>query len=409
MNNKDKPIPSRVRPFNKTQINTPFWLKQILGRDLAPNQYEYERVIEALNYGDNAMDRLITWIFEADSTHRKQLVNLAITTGDQGLRDYPEEIQRFFATLEQPPNWIDMDLLEEGIEFVNGVGSAAGYVLRDLALMGGYMLSGFNQTLLMTGALNKGTSKRIAETAKWWLDCNEPKAMNPFHQGYKSTLQVRLVHGLVRHGLSNRPDWDHHVWGVPISQIDMVATYLGFSSVMLGGLRKMGIPILPRESKAVMHHWAYVCWLMGVEPKWLVKSETEGLVLLNHTYMTQSKPNETSRELAKALSEEPLQRRYTHHQNLRRSISYHQHLGMSHYFLGKENMARLGFQNLSIPWFPLISNVPRVMNYSALRLTPGLRKVQIQKGRQQQLAMMNAMNVQERSEHAHYSPGTNQP
>lgn len=393
MNKNNKPAPSRVRPFEKTQINTPFWLKKIIGRDLAPNQYEYEKVIDALHYGDTAMDRLVNWIFEADSKHRKQLVELAITTGDQGLSDYPEEIQQFFATLEKPPQWIDMNLVEDGIEFIHGLGSAAGYVLRDLALMGGYMLSGFNQTLLMTGALSKGTNKRIAETARWWLDCTETQAMDPFHKGYKSTLQVRLIHGMVRHSLSNRPDWDHQVWGIPINQIDMVATYLGFSSVMLGGLRKLGIPILPRESKAVMHHWAYVCWLMGVEEKWLVKSETEGLVLLNHTYMTQSKPNESSKQLAKALSDEPLQRHYPHLQNLRRIIAYQQHLGMSHYFLGKDNMVKLGFEDLGIPWFPLATNIPRMMHYSVYRVAPGLRKRQKTKGRQQQLAFLNTSPV----------------
>ncbi len=47
------------------------------------------------------------------------------------------------------------------------------YVLRDLALMGGYLLSGLNQALIMTGALNKDAAKRFAETSKWWMDCTE--------------------------------------------------------------------------------------------------------------------------------------------------------------------------------------------------------------------------------------------
>jgi hypothetical protein len=79
--------------------------------------------------------------------------------------------------------------------------------------MGGYMLSGFNKTLVLTGALNKGASARIAETGKWWIDCTETDGMRRGGPGYKSTLHVRLVHALVRRNLQKRPDWDSQRMG----------------------------------------------------------------------------------------------------------------------------------------------------------------------------------------------------
>ncbi|MCG8392346.1 MAG: oxygenase MpaB family protein, partial [Pseudomonadales bacterium] len=57
--------------------------------------------------------------------------------------------------------------------------------------------------------------------------------------------------------LAGREDWEDSKWGMALSQVDMVATYLGFCVVMLGGLRKMGVPVTPRESRAVMHLWKY--------------------------------------------------------------------------------------------------------------------------------------------------------
>ncbi|MBA55287.1 MAG: hypothetical protein CMK89_12600 [Pseudomonadales bacterium] len=404
MNQAEHIIPTRARPFEKTGKKTPFWLKSLLGRELAPSRDEYRAVTDALWDGDQPMDDLVSWMFEENPKQRRAQVQKAFE-GD--LTDAPQAVLDFFETLSTPPAWIDFSLIEEGVDFIHSVGISAGYVLRDLALMGGYMLSGFNQSLVMTGALNKGTAQRIAETGKWWIDCTEHNGMRRFGPGYKSTLHVRMVHSLVRRGLDKHPDWDHSRWGRPLSQIDMVATYLGFSVVMILGLRKMGIPVLPRESRAVIHLWSYVCWIMGVEAKWLVQSEQEGMVLLNHTYATQSLPDDTSKELAKSLSEEPLERSYGRFQSLKRKLSYHQHLGMSQYFLGKDKMAKLGFEDLGLPWYPLVSNAPRALVYTAGHFLPGQRKRQQKLGRQAQMDMLASMFGEK--EHAIINPDTDHP
>ena len=121
------------------------------------------------------------------------------------------------------------------------------------------------------------------------------------------TLHVRLVHSLVRRNLASREEWDVAQWGLPLSQVDMVATYLGFCVVMLGGLRKMGVPVTPRESRGVMHLWKYASWLMGVDERWLVVSERDGIVLLHLTLMTAALDQP---ELGKALAQEPLERHF---------------------------------------------------------------------------------------------------
>lgn len=391
MNDASRPYPNRVRPYSKTQAPTPLWLKPLLGRELAPSADEYQRLAIALWDGDPPMDTLVDWLFETDTRHRQAQIQQAIQQGPDSLTDCPAPIRAFFGSLAKPPAWIKPCLIEEGAQFIHSTGASAGYVLRDLALMGGYMLSGFNQALIKTGALNKGTSQRIAETAKWWMDCTEPQGLQPFRAGFSATLQVRLVHAMVRRGLNKRADWDHRQWGLPLNQVDMCATYLGFSVVMLVGLRKLGLPILPRESKAVIHLWSYACWLMGVEERWLVQSEREGFILLNQTYMTQTPPDDSSRELALALAHEPLERRYDAWQTLRRRLAYHQHLGMSHYFLGRQNLQRLGFEATGLPWYPLLSNVPRAAAYTARHFLPGQRKRQQQAGRRAQKAMMAAM------------------
>lgn len=393
MNAAAQPLtpPSRVRPYEKTQAPTPRVLRAILGRGLAPSRQEYDAVTMALWEGDPAMDALIEWMFAYGPREARVLFDQALTQGLGSIPNAPEPLRAFFRTIDNPPAWLDRELLADGVRFIHGAGLAAPYVLRDLALMGGYLLSGFNQALMMTGALNKGTSRRVAETGKWWMDCTEPGGLERFGDGFKSTLHVRLVHGLVRRNLASKPEWDSSEWGLPLSQIDMVATYLGFSVVMLGALRKLGIPVTPRESKAVMHLWGYACWLMGVDYRWLRFDEREGVVLLNHTFMTQSRPDWTSRELAQALAQEPLERSFENLQWLRRKLAYHQHLSVSQYFLGTEKMKQLGLPDDITSWYPLLSLGPRFVSYSGQRFTPGLRTRQEKRGRQAQKDILAAL------------------
>jgi len=196
------------------------------------------------------------------------------------------------------PGWADWKLIEEGVHFIHGTGRAATDVLRDMALMGGYLMVAFNKTLILTGELEKGAAPRLASTAQWWLKVVNPQANIAGGDGALATLRVRWMHALVRHQLSNSPQWDSRQWGLPINQVDMAATYLGFSAVMLLGLRKMGIVVTPRNSRAVMQLWKLIGWQMGVKEQWLVDTEAQALVRLRQFLFTHSPPDESSHRLA---------------------------------------------------------------------------------------------------------------
>lgn len=67
--------------------------------------------------------------------------------------------------------------------------------------MAGYLYPGFNQPLVLTGALKKQAGTRLAETTKWWVDITEPNGLERFNSGFTSTIYVRFIHALVRYSL----------------------------------------------------------------------------------------------------------------------------------------------------------------------------------------------------------------
>jgi hypothetical protein len=383
-------VPHRVRPFSKTQAKTPAWQRLLIGRDLAPTRAEYEVIVEALWDGDAPMDDLVDWMFSFGFHRARGLFEQALARGIDDVTDAPAPLRRFFAIVDALPPWIDRAAMRDGARFVHGIGLAGPMILRDVALMGGYLLSGFNHALVATGALGSDTSRRIAETGRWWVDCTDVDGLGRFAPGFATTLRVRFVHALVRRGLSEGERWDHEQWGLPLNQVDMTATYLGFCVVLLGGVRKLGLPVTARESNGVMQLFRYACWLMGVEERWLVADERSGLVRLHHAVLTQGRPDWTSRELAVALSQEPLRRTFGSFERLRRRLDYARHLSTSRYFLGEEHMAVLGLPQTS-SWYPLLTMVPRLVAYASQRFVPPLRPGAERRGRRAQLAALDSL------------------
>ncbi len=387
---RNTPKPARAKPFAEIH-KIPFWKKvasPIFGQRFTPSKSEYDELVAAVSEGDVLMDEYVAWMFATNPKVAKQKFDQALKQGVSSVEDCPDALRRLFEDVERVPAWLDRQLLKDALSFIHSSGIEANYVLRDAALMGGYLLSGFNRALIMTGALNQDASKRIAETSKWWIDCTDYGGLERFGAGFKSTMHVRFIHALVRRNLAANPEWDSNAWGLPICQIDMAATNLAFGLVFLAGLRALGIFPTPHESRSVMHLWKYTGWLMGVEERWLADSEREGAVLLHRALLTQSAPDWSSQALGQALSLEPLQRHYANFPTLRRQFDYYKHLSINQFFLGGRKMEQLGLPAHVLPWYPLLLAPFNAVTYSAQRILPPLRLRLQQRGRQAQRDFM---------------------
>lgn len=356
--------------------------------DAEPTAMEWQALGEALNHGDPVADRLVEWMYHAGMQTARPLFEHALNHGIASVPDAPAPLREFFEVCERRPAWLDETLLRQGGEVVQQAGMSAYYVLRDLSLMAGYQAAGFNKTLMLTGALKGRTSQRVAETMKWTIGVTAIGGMARFADGFRSTVHVRLVHGMIRRRVRGLPEWDASAWGLPVNQADMAATYLGFSVVLLIGLRAMGMPVTREEGRAVMHLWCYACWLMGVDERWLRHDEQGGRKLLFQLLLTQLSPDESSRQLGRALMNETLQLPYPHLRTLRVRFERARHLSVTRLFVGARGMRALGLPATVLPWYPLLSAPSTFAWHTLHKLLPGGRARMSRIGRQAQLDML---------------------
>ncbi|MDN5938895.1 MAG: DUF2236 domain-containing protein, partial [Salinisphaera sp.] len=294
-------------------------------------------------------------------------------------------LRAFFEQVEQRPEWLDEDLLAQGAAACHRSGLSGMRGLRDAALMAGYQASAINKTLVLTGSLARGAQRRVAETTKWWIDVTGFGGMDRFGPGFKATLQVRLLHATIRHRLAHSRQWHCDEWGLPVNQTDMAATQLGFSVVFLLASRALGVPLSAAEGRAVMHLWRYIGWLMGVAPHWLADTENQGRILLYHNLLAQAPPDESSKQLGRALMDEPLLRHYPNLAWLRGRFERARHLSICRLFMDRQSMRDLGLPASTLPWYPAAATPANFALQSAGCLLPGGRRLLQQRGRRAQV------------------------
>lgn len=346
-------------------------LKLFFGKPLAPSREEWAHVVDGLWQGDEPMDKVVAWMFADNPGKAKALFEQALTRGIETVDNPPAPLREFFEHIDRAPAWLDRSLLLRGAKVAQASGMVAFYVLRDMALMGGYAyFNSMNQTLAATGALHKDVALRLGETGTWLQDVTKPRGLERFGEGFITTIRVRMVHALVRRALTTKREWDTATWGVPINQIDMLATYLAFGPVSLMGARLFGVPLGSKDAQAAMHMWRYIGWLSGVEERWLVQHETDGLRKLNHAFLTHRLPDEKVKQLGTALLKEPLTRRLPRLERypwlawIVRRYLYQKHVSNSALILFPKQRRRLGLPLWAVPWYPVLSAPVRFVVFS---------------------------------------------
>lgn len=182
-------------------------------RAAVPDEQKWQRMGESLLVGDSPADDLAKWVRGEGGGAAFRQFKKVLETGNLDQKGLAPPLRAFFDVVKQPPAWVDWGRLERGAQAGAISGQTGMRVLRDLGLMAGYQAKGINQTLLMTGTLERGAARRVAETTKWWLDCITPGGLKPDAEGFKTTLRVRLIHAMVRQQLLDNPEWDTSEWG----------------------------------------------------------------------------------------------------------------------------------------------------------------------------------------------------
>jgi hypothetical protein len=295
---------------------------------------------------------------DRDDPQRVTMAQFKIALEDEvdAVPDAPAALREFFGVVEAVPGWVDFALVERGARAFRRLGRSRDDVLLQLSLIGGYRFAGPADLLVETGGLSGSTAmRRLGETQKWGDAVGAPGGMRRDGDGFKLSVHVRAMHALMNQRFETNGRWDVERYGLPVNQSDVAATLGLFNSTCLLGVRALGRLVTPAESRAIMHLWKYVGWLMGVDEDWLFDTEREQNTFNYHVVLAQAGPTPAGADLAAALVDGKLTQDYGRFNTLRGHYERARTLSMLRYFLHRE-----GLEDLGLPVTPIWAVPPIV-------------------------------------------------
>jgi hypothetical protein len=173
------------------------------------------------------------------------------------------------------------------------------------------------------------------------------------------------MHALVNHQFETNGRWDVGRWGLPINQTDQAATLGLFNGALLLGVRMLGVRVTAEESRAIMHMWKYVGWLMGVNDDWLCDNESQQHRLNYHLLITQSTVSAAGPALANSIVDAQRALHYPNLPRVRGAFNRARLLSMLRYFLRAEGMDDLELRR-ALPWAVLPLLIKNTVRYQVL-------------------------------------------
>ncbi|MCG8313937.1 MAG: DUF2236 domain-containing protein [Pseudomonadales bacterium] len=282
------------------------FFKLVYGSDPHPSEGQLNDIKKHMLMGDPLADAVVAMYKDLPAGQGRKLLDKALEDGIGSVANPPQPLVDLFAQVDDEPIWLDRDKIKLACEVSRRVGVSGELVLRNFALMGGYLGGAAAKPLVFTGQLDRMTPRRLVETGKFWMDVTTIGGLERDQEGFKSAVRVRMMHAQVRAMLVNSDQWDMG-WGHPINQWDSMATILEFSSIFLTGLRALGFIFTKKEREAVIHLWRYVGYLMGVEERILPANEVDSMRALYLAAATVTGDDEDTQALGTALADAPYQ------------------------------------------------------------------------------------------------------
>ncbi|MCB0930506.1 MAG: DUF2236 domain-containing protein [Mycobacterium sp.] len=285
----------REFPFN-------IGLRAFAPGDIRPTVAQRERYQRFTRMGDPPADELVAAFRRLPAGVGRVQFETALEHGIAAVEDPSPELVAFFESVDARPYWVDQKKLDYAARVAARIGVVAGFTSMSMfSLMGGYLASRADKTLVATGDLEAMAPRRLAETLSWTVEVTAPGALERFAPGFVGTMRVRLMHAMVRAGMSRRPDWDFDDWDVPVNQSTMAGTLMLFSLGNVVASQALGVQFSRRDKDALYHFWRYVGFLLGVDAELLPADEADTWRLLWLQADYEFRPDEDSTRLGRAL------------------------------------------------------------------------------------------------------------
>jgi hypothetical protein len=180
--------------------------------------------------------------------------------------DAPAELQAFMAASAGLPPHLDTDRLPRGgLAFLrHSLPSVV--VLLASSLPRGYAAPCLCEILSISRDLERHPFGRLMGVVQLLINISDANAFLPAGKAIVTARKLRLLHAGVRAlAAKYRPHYEAR-FGPPVNHEDMLATIMGFSYLLIDGLRRLDLALRDDEAEDLYYLWRVFALLMGIHP-----------------------------------------------------------------------------------------------------------------------------------------------
>lgn len=223
---------------------------------------------EMRTHGDPLADQSLHSIMQADEGTVIRSLFRTMNANDDvpPAKTFPALAQFFEATNALPPE-VDLERVHRGEHvFIRNV-YLASLALLTKSLPEGYAAPNLAIILNISGELRTHTFRRLLATLQTVLNVSSCHGFQSRGRAVITAQKLRLLHSGIRHLTRKyRPDYAA-TFGVPVNQEDMLGTILGFSLLVIRGLRSFGTDLTRSQEEDFLYLWLVFARMMGVYPR----------------------------------------------------------------------------------------------------------------------------------------------
>ena len=251
--------------------------------------------------GDPLADAMIADLYPLGRDKLARLIERGMRgQEDTAFRDAPASVRKFFASLVEPPDWLDLPSFLSGCRMFH-----RNTQLILAGMVGGVLVEGFStnisKSFFLTGRLRDQGVRRLKQNNRHMLEIFMPGSMEKHADGWAISIRVRLVHAKIRYLLTKSSEWNTEILGTPVSSAHLGFAISAFSARLLKHLKSLGASFNAEERKSFMAVWRYSGYLMGIPETILFRHEQDALEIFRIGKICEPPPSMESIAMASSL------------------------------------------------------------------------------------------------------------
>ena len=215
---------------------------------------------------DELADRTVArLVAEHGMGEMRTVFQMMTASDDQIPADAPAVFHEFVAQTRELPASVDCERLARA-DSILPYGPAACTVMLASSLPQGYSAPRMSRVLTISDDLGTYPYKRLMGVLQLLMNLSGTGAFATGGRAILTAQKLRLLHAGVRSMVPRyRPEYQQR-FGVAVNMDDELATIMGFSLLVIDGLRKLKCQMSEQATEDRYYRWRVFAQLMGIHP-----------------------------------------------------------------------------------------------------------------------------------------------